>query len=149
SGCARVAQVPAGPPAHVHFEAKGSATNVKVVDAAGASAECHAPCDVTVASGTATIEVGGGAGPYTRKPVIPEGSAAATVERSSKSLVTTSRALTFTAIGLGVTPILLFQNAFYPTIAFEGASFVCASIALVLALSAGKDEVDIEPGRSA
>jgi hypothetical protein len=84
AGCARVAQVPPGAPAHVYFEPKDADETyaIRVRAADGSVLACQTPCEIDLASGTAQIQVAGKR-EYTTQAVIPQGPSRARVNHRS------------------------------------------------------------------
>jgi hypothetical protein len=137
-----VPQVPAGGPAQVRFASDDSgAYDVRVTDAAGATAECHTPCTLNVTSGTADIQVNGAA-QYATKAVVPPGSSDGTVKRQNKSLAGLSYTLLGGSLVLGFAAALLHPG-FEGTIALASGSGVLALASLPATLGAGNNEVAV------
>jgi hypothetical protein len=140
-GCASVAQVPPGAPAHVYFEPKHADENyaIQVRAADGSVFACQTPCEMDLASGTAQIGVAGKR-EYTVEVVVPQGPSRARV--SQRSTGGTVLGYAGTGLGAGLVVVGAFSGAIVALV--PGVLLAGAGVA-GFALS-GSNTVAVEAG---
>lgn len=143
AACSHVPLVPAGPPAQVTLTPRNPHRLyvVRVVDAAGGSSECRAPCTVSPASGTAQVFVTGDA-TFNVRAVVPPGPSRAEIRRRNLGALIA----TYSLSGVGFVTTLASQvGETTQQILLIGGTGVGLCVGGVIAsFFIGKDDVHFE-----